>query len=288
LFAILCLVWGGNWLAQKVAVETVPPAFFSGVRWTAAGIILIALQRLRHQRMRYLPRLLPRLTLISIVMIGLNATAQLYGLRYVDAGLASVINAAVTPICMLGLAVGAGQERLSWNQVIAIVIGVVGVLLLFGPRAVHGTLRLSEVAGAFCICFGTLVYCIGSVAARPLMRIVPPVQMAGLTNLIGGLLLLVFSLPLEPGAWEAARFAWGWAAWIAWIWMVLAASLGATIIYFLLVRDWGASRTGMQAFVTPVIAVLLGMAILGERVGALEALGMALLLGGAALALRRA
>ena len=288
MFAILCIVWGGDWLAQKVAVETVPPAFFSGVRWTVAGLILIAWQHFRHQRMRYLPRLLPRITLLAILLISLSATTGLYGLRYVDAGVASVINAAMTPMCMLGLAVGIGQERLSWDKAIAIAVGVAGVLLLFGPRAAQGTLRLSEVAGALCTAASTMMYCAGSVGSRPLMRIVPPVQMAGLTNLIGGLALLVFSLPLEPGAWEAAHFAWGWPAWIAWLWMVLAASLGASIIYFQLVRDWGASRTGMQAFVTPVIAVLLGMAVLDERVGALEALGMALLLGGAALALRRA
>jgi drug/metabolite transporter (DMT)-like permease len=288
MFAILCLVWGGNWLAQKVAVAAVPPAFFSGVRWTAAGLILLAWQRYRHRRMRYLPRLLPRIAVISIIMIAMNATAQLYGLRYVDAGLASVINAATTPMCMLALAIGMGQERLSWNQAIAIAIGVVGGLLLFGPQAAHGTLRLSEIAGALCVCFGTFVYCAGSVFSRPLMRVVPPAEMAALTNLMGGIALLACSLPLEPGAWQAAHFAWGWPAWIAWVWMVFAASLGASIIYFLLVRDWGASRTGMQAFVTPVIAVVLSMAVLGEHVGVLEALGMALLLGGAGLALRRA
>jgi drug/metabolite transporter (DMT)-like permease len=81
--------------------------------------------------------------------------------------------------------------------------------------------------------------------------------------------------------------AWGWAAWVAWWWLVLAGSLGASIIYFLLVRDWGASRTATYAFVTPVISVFLGMAVFGEHVDGTEALGMALMLAGAGLALRR-
>ena len=120
------------------------------------------------------------------------------------------------------------------------------------------------------------------------MRIIPPVQMAGLTNLIGGVVLLALSLPLEPGAWQAAHLAWGWAAWIAWLWLVFAGSLGASIIFFLLVRDWGASRTATYAFVTPVIAVFLGMMVFGEHVSGTEALGMALMLAGAGLALRGA
>ena len=64
--------------------------------------------------------------------------------------------------------------------------------------------------------------------------------------------------------------------------------MGATIIYFVLVRDWGASRAGTYAFVSPVIAVLLGVAVYGESVGVLDAAGMALMLAAAALAMRGA
>jgi drug/metabolite transporter (DMT)-like permease len=59
------------------------------------------------------------------------------------------------------------------------------------------------------------------------------------------------------------------------------------VVYFLLVRDWGASRTGTYAFVSPVISVLLGMMVLGEQVHINDAVGMALMLGAAGLVLRR-
>ena len=74
---------------------------------------------------------------------------------------------------------------------------------------------------------------------------------------------------------------------MGWLWLTFAGSLGASIIYFLLVRDWGASRAGTYAFVSPVIAVLLGSVVLDERLDAMQALGMALMLGGAGLSLRR-
>jgi len=86
----------------------------------------------------------------------------------------------------------------------------------------------------------------------------------------------------------ALDFKWGVAAWAGWLFLLLPGSLGATIIYFVLVRDWGASRAGTYAFVSPVIAVLLGVAVYGEAVGLLDALGMALMLGAAALVIRRA
>jgi drug/metabolite transporter (DMT)-like permease len=57
-------------------------------------------------------------------------------------------------------------------------------------------------------------------------------------------------------------------------------------MYYFLVRDWGAGRAGTYAFVSPVIAVIAGMVLLGEPIGGFEALGMATMLVGAALALR--
>jgi drug/metabolite transporter (DMT)-like permease len=59
-------------------------------------------------------------------------------------------------------------------------------------------------------------------------------------------------------------------------------------MYFLLVRDWGASKPGLYAFISPVIAVVIGAWLFGERLDWGDAVGMALMLGAAGLALRRA
>jgi drug/metabolite transporter (DMT)-like permease len=287
LFVVLCLVWGTTWLALKAGINAVPPAFFSGVRWTFAGIVLLAWRRLHHQRVLVSPRLVGRVILMSVVMVSLCATIQLYGMREVSSGLAAVINSALTPISMLGFAVAMHQERMTWRQGIAFAVGIAGVFVLFGPRIAAGEVKPAELLGAAAVAASAVLYCVASVMSRRVMRIIPPVLLTGLTNLIGGVVLLALSLPLEPGAWHAAGMAWGWEAWLGWLWLVFAGSLGASIIYFLLVRDWGASRTASYAFVTPVISVFLGMLVFHEHVAGTEALGMALMLAGAALALRR-
>jgi drug/metabolite transporter (DMT)-like permease len=286
MFVALCVAWGTTWLGFKLAIAVVPPAFFSGVRWTVAGIMLLAWLRLNHRRVYVPRRLMVRVAVLSIIMISVNATVQLYGLRVVSSGLAAVISSALTPIATLGFAVAAGQERLNWRQCLAFAVGVAGILVLFGPALATGRMDLVELLGAVAVAVSTLVWCGSSVLTRPLLRVIPPVQMAAISNLIGGVVLLALSLPFEPGAWRAAGMDWGWVAWTSWLWLTFPCSLGASIIYFLLVRDWGASRTGTYAFLTPVIAVALGMVVLDERVDAIEALGMALMLAGAMLALR--
>ena len=119
------------------------------------------------------------------------------------------------------------------------------------------------------------------------MRTLPPVHLVAITNFIGGAVLLVFALALEPGARDAARLQWSPIAWAAWWYLLLPASLGATIIYFRLMRDWGAGRVGTYAFISPIVAILLGITLADERLTPIDAAGMTLMLAAAGLALHR-
>lgn len=287
LFLFLCLVWGTNWLAMKAGTAEVPPGLFSGLRWSVAGAVLLAFLALRGDPVRIPPRLWGRIVWVSVMMIPLNAVIMLYGLRHISSGLAAVLNSALTPIAMVGFAAMLGQERFSARHLGALAVGVVGVVVLFGPRAAVGDLDTLELLGAAGVVLGNLAYCWSSVSARPLMRSMPPVHLVAITNFTGGMVLLVFALAFEPGARAAARLDWSLVAWASWWYLLLPASLGATIIYFRLMRDWGAGRVGTYAFISPVVAVLLGILVAGERVGPVDALGMALMLGAAFLALRR-
>jgi drug/metabolite transporter (DMT)-like permease len=287
MFAFICFVWGTTWLGMKIGIQTVPPGVFAGLRWLTAGIVLLLWLRWRGERIMPPPRLIWRLVGVSILLVTLNQVIQLYGLLHITAGLAAVISSGLTPIFLLIFSVGLGQEKLSWRQVGAITLGVAGVLLLFGPDAVAGTLDVWEVIGACGVVIGCLSYSLGSVLTRPMMRNFAPVQLAGLTDVIGGGILLIFSVPLEPGGWEALTFRWGWPAFLAWLYLVIPAALMATTMYFLLVRDWGASRPGTYAFISPVIAVILGSTLFGEKLDWGQGVGMTLMLCGAGLALRR-
>jgi drug/metabolite transporter (DMT)-like permease len=286
MFVFICFVWGTTWLAMKIGIATVSPGVFAGLRWTLAGGLILAYRRFKGQRVMPPPRLVPRLVFVSVILITLNQVIQLYGLKYITAGLAAVISSALTPIALLVFSVAAGQERFTARQVAALSVGVAGVFLLFGPAAVAGTLDAWEMVGAAGVTIGCLCYTAGSVMTRPIMRTLEPVQLAGLTDLIGGVIMLVAALCVEPGAWQSMRFDWGWPAFLAWLYLLGPGALMSTTMYFLLVRDWGASRPGTYAFISPVIAVGVGCTCFGERLDWGDASGMAMMLGAAGLALR--
>lgn len=140
-------------------------------------------------------------------------------------------------------------------------------------------------AGAAAVSGAALAYGWGAVLARPLLRRYPSGVVAGATTLIGGLVLMVLSLALEPGAIEALSGRWGWAAWSGWLFLVLFGSLIGYSVYMRLLRDIGPTRSGAYAFVSPVIAVALGIAVFGETAGPIDIAAMIVMLVAAWLAM---
>jgi drug/metabolite transporter (DMT)-like permease len=288
MFAFVCVVWGSTWIAMKTGTAQVPPGLFSGLRWVTAGTLLLIMVRVHEGALRVPWAMARRVVFVALLLVTTNQLLMLYALRYVGSGLGAVVNCALTPLSLLGFAVAMRQERITKRIVLAMALGVLGILLLFGPAAIAGRLDGTVLLGALGIIFGTLTYSAGSVLARPLMGTVSPLLLGGLINIVGGAFLLAFSIMFEPGALQALDLRWGWAPWISWLFLVGPAAIGASTIFLVLVRDWGATKSGSYAFVSPIIAVLLGLAISGEALHPFDAVGMALMLGGAWVALRKA
>jgi drug/metabolite transporter (DMT)-like permease len=288
LFVILCIVWGSTWIAMKAGTVSVPPGMFSGLRWIAAGMILLVWVWFHDGRLRIPWHLTGRLVSVAFLLITSNQLLMLYSLRYVGSGLGAVINCALSPLSLLGFAIALHQERLTRRIAFAMALGVLGIVVLFGPAAAAGRLDGAVLLGAVGIILGTLTYSAGSVMARPMMGAMSPYLFAAMINVAGGIMLVGCSLAFEPGAVAALDLHWGVSAWTSWLFLLGPGSLGASTIFLLLVRDWGATKAGSYAFVSPIIAVLLGLAVSGEALHPADAAGMGLMLVAAWVALRRA
>ena len=86
LFAVMCLIWGATWLAMKLGVASVPPVFFGGTRFVAAGLVLLLLAWLRGEIRRLDRHELGRLVLVQVLMVVLTYGPLFWGIRYVPSG----------------------------------------------------------------------------------------------------------------------------------------------------------------------------------------------------------
>lgn len=282
-FALMAFIWGIGWLPTKLAMEVVPPIFFACVRFTLAALGFLLLAKLRGLSLR--PERPGRVLAASLLITTACYACVFWGLAQAPSGIAAVVNLGLMPIFLIGVGAAYGQERITRRRVAAIALGLAGLGLLFSGRLGSGPDAARAALGLAAVAVGTLAYAWGSVVSRPLMRKMSPLVLAFWESGLGTLGLIPVSLAVE--GWDPGRFAaLGDPRALGGIAMMVGGgSLIAFPIFLMLLRDWGAFRAGLYAFVSPVVAVLVGLAFAGEHVDAAEALGMAVTLAATALAL---
>ena len=92
LFALMSLVWGSTWLAMKFGVASVPPVFFGGTRFVAAGLVLLLIAWRRQEWRCFTRAEWGRLVLVQGLMVVLTYSALFWAIRYVPSGLAAVLD----------------------------------------------------------------------------------------------------------------------------------------------------------------------------------------------------
>ncbi|MGY2046585.1 DMT family transporter [Methylobacterium sp. JK268] len=280
-FLLMALIWGLTWLPTKLAAEVVPPLFLAAIRFSLAGLGYLGLVLALRLPLRVAQP--GRLLLASLLITTFSYGLLFWGVARAPTGLAAVVNLALMPIFVVLVGALHGEERITGRRLGAIALGVIGLGLLYAGRVGGG----SDAAGVglAAVAAGTLSYAWGAVASRPLMQAMHPVALAFWETSLGALGLVPVTLLAEgydPSRFAALadpRAAFGLAL------MVVGGSLGAFTIYLWLLRAWGAFRAGLYAFVSPAVAVVVGVAAAGEAIGRFEALGMAVLAGATGLAL---
>ena len=283
LFALMCLIWGLTWIAIKTGVTVLPPFLFASLRFLAAGSLLMFLAR-RHGGSSPPSSYWPRIVIAALLVNTACYAFLFWGMQHVSTGVSAVVNLALIPVGLFVIGLASREESFSTRKVVSIGVGVVGLAILFLPK-----LSVQEeaptLAGMAAIVAGTLAYCWGSVLSRPLLRHLDTLTLSGLHNLIGGIALAALAFAFEPvDSTTLSRF-FTIPVLASWLFLVLGGSVTAFTIYLALLRDWEPSRAGLYAFVSPVIAVAVGVGLFEEPFGVFETTGSLIMLGAAALAL---
>ena len=285
----MCLVWGLTFLPVKIAAEHVPPIFFAAARFVVAGPLLLAWAGRDALRVPADARW--RLGGTALLVNTACYSLVFWGTAHAPSGLAAIVNLSSIPIWSLLASRLVEGTRITRRHVAAVGLGLLGLCFLFWTRAAGGPDAGKrdplELWGLASVALGTLAYCTGAVLTRAIAPAIPTLTLAGWQSTIGAVGLVALSLLIEPVALShvAALVSWPTAPALAFI--VVAGSLIGFTIYLRLLRDWGAFRAGLYAFVSPVIAVGAGVAILAEPFGWAEGLGALMMFGAAAIALRR-
>ncbi|MEY2534670.1 MAG: hypothetical protein QOF29_2580 [bacterium] len=270
-FAAMSVVWGIPYLFIKVAVDDgVSPAFLAWSRVTLAAAVLLALA----WRAGTLGTLRGRgrwLALFAVCEIAVPFPLIAEGERHVDSSVAAIIIAAAPLIVALLALRFDASERVSGRRLVGLLIGLGGVVALVGIDIAG---RTDELLGAGAILIAAAGYAAGPMILNRKLADADARATMGASLAIAGLVLAPFAAAAPPDGAPTDR------AIGALLLLGLVCTAAAFVIYSRLIVEVGAGRALVITYVAPVVAVALGVTVLGERPGAGAIAGLLLIIAG--------
>lgn len=261
-FAAVYVVWGSTYLAIRFAVETIPPFLMGGARFLLAGSMVYGWLRLRG---------IPAPTraewrtsaVIGALLLGFGNGCVCWAEQRISSSVTALL-IAMTPVwfALLGwLQPGGTRPRV--QTALGILTGFAGVVFLVRPAARGGSLAI-DVPGFAALTAASVAWAAGSLYSRKQPHTRSPLMGVAAQMLSGGVILAAIGLlagegvRLHPGG-ISPRSAGGF------FYLVFFGSLVGYTAYHWLLKASTPARVSTYAYINPVIAVVLGWALGGEK-----------------------
>jgi drug/metabolite transporter (DMT)-like permease len=278
LFALLGFFWGSSYLFIKIGVEDgLTPFTLIMLRLLIGFALLSVVVAAARESLPPFGRIYGHLFVMGAINIAIPFSLITWAEQSVDSSVAAILNAAVPLFVMIIAAIFLRDERLTPNRVLGLVVGFIGVALLVGFNPAD--LASGNMAGEIALIGSTISYAFGAVYAKRnihgLRPMIPAIFQVFFALVITTVLAFVFEHPLGTTFTTESLFAI--------VWLGLLGSGLAYLVFFRLLRDWGATRTSMVAYLLPLYGIVLGAVVLNEPVDGRLVLGTALIISGVAL-----
>lgn len=275
LLVLLSLLWGGSYLSARVAAPEITPFTLVFLRCAIAAAVLNFALYASGRRLPWTAERIKQFAVMGILNNVIPFALIFYGTRHIGAGLASILNAA-TPICTVLVFHFLSDDRLRPNKAAGVVLGFTGVAVMIGISALSnvGSHLLAELA---CLA-ATVSYAFSMLWSRRLTGLDPMVIATGqltASTLLTLPLMLAFEQPFALPTPSVD-------AMLAVLFLALAATAFAYIVFFRIAALAGPANVMLVTFLVPISAIFLGWLFLGETLQPRHWAGMVLIMAGLA------
>lgn len=267
LVLVICIVWAGNYTAGAFGMQHFSPFLFMSLRFLLLLLILAPFLRLPP------PGQWARLVGVCLSMGALHFSLMYWALaRSKDVSSVVIVQQAYIPIAVL-LAMFLMREKVGWITLSAIFISFFGLLIVgFDPLVLTQVDVLAIALGS------SLFQALGSIYQRGL-RGIGVLNFQAWTAVIALPVLVLASLATEQGQWAVISTA-RWEHWTSVLYSVLLASIVGHGLFFYLVQRNPVSSVMPYLQLTPILGVVIGILVWGDRPGTRLLAGGALVIAG--------
>lgn len=272
----LSVLWGGSFLFIKVAAAEIPPLTLVLLRVSLAAAALLGAMRLLGVRLPLGRGALAAFAVMALLNNVVPFTLIVWGTARIDAGLAAILNAATPLSTAVAAHLLTRDEKLTAAKAAGVALGLCGVAAIVGVEALGGL--GGDAAAQAAIVLATVSYGFAAIFGRRFRRMgVQPTATAAGQLCFATLFLLPASL-LADRPWTLPAPSAGAAG--AVLGLALLSTALAYVLYFRVLAAAGATAASLVTLMIPASALLMGAALLGERPGALDLLGLGLIAAG--------
>ncbi|HEX7654245.1 MAG TPA: EamA family transporter [Verrucomicrobiae bacterium] len=264
-FATIYVVWGSTYLAMLIAIQTLPPFLMAGMRFLFAGSMLFLWLRLRGEPLPARQNVFVAAAAGGLMLLGGNGLVA-WAEQSIASGLTALL-IALTPVWFTLLEwIRPGGRRPAGQTLLGIVIGFLGMIWLVAGRSAGGpTNAIQSHWGVVALMVAGISWAAGSLLTKYKMPPHSSVWMNAAVQMIcGGALLLV----VGGGLGESQQLHWAQvsrASWLALAYLVLVGSWIGYGAYIWLLKHSQPAHVATYAYVNPVIALMLGSLVMGEK-----------------------
>jgi drug/metabolite transporter (DMT)-like permease len=275
------IVWGSTYLAIRFAIETIPPFLSAGFRFLISGLLLYAWRRLSGDPAPKKVEWHSAAIIGLLLLLGGNGSL-VWAEQRIPSGIASLFIATI-PLWMVLLgSLGRRGERPSWLTWLGVLVGLIGTAMLANPWQAHDASPALDPLSMAALVFASLSWSIGSLYSRNARLPASSLMGTGMEMLLGSLGLFAFGTLI--GEWSQFQLTEiSLRSLLGLVYLILFGSGIGFVAYTWLLRNAPTSLVSTYAYVNPVVALVLGSVIAGERLEPLDLLAALIILSGVVL-----
>ena len=273
-YATICLIWGSTWIAIRYGLESLTPIFSAGVRFSLASVLIFILMKIKN-----IPLQTDKASVRLYLLMGFFSFVIPFGLVYwaqqfVPSGMAAVLFAVYPFWVVIFSHIRIPSDFIGFFKIFGTVLGFVGIVIIFSDSFV-GDIS-NYLIGMFAVVLSGIMQAWIAVSIKKFGHHLHPLSMNFIPMVIAGISMLLIALFTE----DLSSLKFNQNAYLSILYLALFGSIVTFTSFYWLIKRVNLVILSLVAFITPIVALILGYFLYDEVLSTRHFVGSALVLTG--------
>lgn len=273
-YATICLIWGSTWIAIRYGLESLTPIFSAGVRFSLASVLIFILMKIKN-----IPLQTDKASVRLYLLMGFFSFVIPFGLVYwaqqfVPSGMAAVLFAVYPFWVVIFSHIRIPSDFIGFFKIFGTVLGFVGIVIIFSDSFV-GDIS-NYLIGMFAVVLSGIMQAWIAVSIKKFGHHLHPLSMNFIPMVIAGISMLLIALFTE----DLSTLKFNQNAYLSILYLALFGSIVTFTSFYWLIKRVNLVILSLVAFITPIVALILGYFLYDEVLSTRHFVGSALVLTG--------